>query len=312
MFSPTLLGLKRLAPEVDIDVLVGTPSTGDLVRLYGNVRSVYTMNVRKSFASVVKAGLAARSRRYDWIVFTFGIARWKARLFALLVGAQTCDPLRGERDIPSAGRRKHRVLENLELLCSLGVRDWIDPRPYLDGNWPTESENAVLLHPGGDSFRAFKRWPVGQFVQLARSLTDLGYSVTVALGPSEAELEMAFRRNCDAQVSIASGLPLSQMLECVARHRICVTSDSGLGHIAAAMGRRVVTIFGPADPEAVRPYSDNAIVVTISRGRPACMPCIKPGGRFGCPERPCLTGIGVSQVVAAVQAVAEADVVADE
>jgi ADP-heptose:LPS heptosyltransferase len=298
MFTPTLRALRKALPQSQIDVLIGTPATVQIVRQYPEISQIRNMDVRASLWSVVQAALRARSAGYDILVITDGVRGWKAKLFALLSGIGTVIlPLP-----PSTGiHADHRVLRNLRALSKLGLETALEIQPYLANSWGPPIKGSVLIHPGCDGIHSFKRWPAERFASLATRLSDEGCTVTIVLGPSELELEDLFRKEASKSlITVFANKPFVEVLLQLARHEICITSDSGLGHVAAALGRRVVTIFGPANHDVIRPFSESAVTIRASDQSLTCRPCIRLGGRMGCPERPCLTQIEVEQVFTTV------------
>jgi len=119
----------------------------------------------------------------------------------------------------------------------------------------------------------------------------------VILGPEESELLREFSiLESNSNFTIYQNLTLLDTTKIIANHEIFLNSDSGLGHLAAALGRRTVTIFGPGDPIQVRPYSDNAVIVKTNYPLD-CMPCLRPGGLHGCKNQYCLKYISVEEVL---------------
>jgi ADP-heptose:LPS heptosyltransferase len=75
-----------------------------------------------------------------------------------------------------------------------------------------------------------------------------------------------------------------------------------VAHLAAAVGRRAVTIFAPADPDRVCPWGNRDLVVQVSK---SCAPCLRypwsaSRPKVRCGPNPCVAEIGVDQVLAAV------------
>ena len=298
MFMPALRAIRAALPDSNIDVLVGTPATMGIVRQCPEVSHVHGMDVRSSPWSVIRAALRARAARYDVLVITDGVRLWKAKLFALISGAQRAVL----PSSPSAhSDAKHRVLRNLAAVAKLGLGYLQDEEPRLPNSWGPHAKGSVLIHPGCDGKYSFKRWPAERFLSLANRLADEGCAVTILLGPSELDLSDLFLRGVNASVSVIVNKPLPEVLRELAHHEVCVTSDSGLGHVAAALGRPVITIFGPANQEVVRPFSKSAIVIRAHDDGLSCRPCMRLGGRMGCAERPCLIGIGIDEVYDAVR-----------
>jgi ADP-heptose:LPS heptosyltransferase len=97
--------------------------------------------------------------------------------------------------------------------------------------------------------------------------------------------------------------PLGDAAAVLERAALYVGSDSGLAHLAAAVGRRAVTLFAPADPDRVCPFGNRELVVQPNRD---CSPCFlypweatKP--KMRCREPMCINFIEVEQVMARVK-----------
>ena len=101
--------------------------------------------------------------------------------------------------------------------------------------------------------------------------------------------------------SLYSGRSLAETVEIINGHEFFINTDSGLGHIAGALGKKTVTIFGPADPKKSRVYSKRAVTV-IRPDRLDCMPCFRPGGRYGCDEKRCLSLIQADDIIKVLSA----------
>src|SRR5439155_18364233 len=85
----------------------------------------------------------------------------------------------------------------------------------------------------------------------------------------------------------------------LARGALYVGSDSGLAHLAAAVGTRAVTIFAPADPDRVCPFGDRDLVVKPDK---PCSPCFMypwetPYPKMKCRQPFCITEVTVEQVM---------------
>ena len=87
------------------------------------------------------------------------------------------------------------------------------------------------------------------------------------------------------------------------RAALYVGSDSGLAHLAAAVGTRTVTLFGPADPDRVSPFGNRDLVVQAPQ---TCGPCFlypwhTPYPKIRCREPYCIDSIPVDAVVTTVR-----------
>jgi heptosyltransferase-2 len=143
--------------------------------------------------------------------------------------------------------------------------------------YPTETDRAfareflrdanspvVALHPGSGS--ETKNWPIGNWLQLGEHLFATGRAVIVVSGEADEErarfLEAAWKGK---QVCFARNLPLPQ-LAALFENTIFVGHDSGISHIAAAVGARCVLLFGPTDPRVWAPANENVRVIRAPGG----------------------------------------------
>jgi heptosyltransferase II len=168
--------------------------------------------------------------------------------------------------------------------------------------------NYVVFSPGAE-FGSAKRWPVQHFVDLALKL-----DVTVVLLGSGKELEL-----CE---SIASPVNSKQPKKClnlsgkttlsgafaaIAAAKCIVSNDSGLMHVAAALGVPQVAIFGSSSPLHTPPLSKYAAVLWLKNDpnyQPEldCAPCFARECEFG--HTRCLRDIGVDRVLETLETVA--------
>jgi ADP-heptose:LPS heptosyltransferase len=126
-----------------------------------------------------------------------------------------------------------------------------------------QREPLVVLHPGSGS--AAKRWPLARFAELIETVAGQARVRCVAVaGYAEAGLAAELRaRSRRAQPLLAEQWPLLPTAALIAHAAVFIGNDSGLTHLAAALGRPTVAIFGPTDPEVWGPRGPR---VTIVRG----------------------------------------------
>ena len=137
-------------------------------------------------------------------------------------------------------------------------------------------ENLLILAPGA-AFGSAKRWPADRFGQVALSALSRGRRVVLIGGPAEAEdcqkiAAMQPPAYASKIQSLAGQISLGESIDLMATAGQVVANDSGLMHIAAALGVPVVGLFGPTSPEHTPPLSAKAQVVW---SRPECSPCFK-------------------------------------
>jgi ADP-heptose:LPS heptosyltransferase len=150
---------------------------------------------------------------------------------------------------------------------------------------------AVLVLAPGSGARE-KNWPATFYHAVAdwwRHRTR--GAVVVLIGPVEEErggLEVFLDHS-----NVANGLTLAQVAALLARSDIYLGNDSGITHLAAAVGVRTVALFGPSDLRRWAPRGQK--ITTISR-KVECSPCATPVMK-SCPHRDCLTQVYPADVI---------------
>jgi heptosyltransferase II len=124
-----------------------------------------------------------------------------------------------------------------------------------------------------------KRWPPAYYAELARRLIAEGNSVWVIGGPGEKEIAAEIADADRAHVRDLTGPDLRNAILALAAADLAVSNDSGLLHVAAAMGTRAIGIFGPTSPWHWAPLNPLAGVIETTSELP-CQPCHKPRCRL--------------------------------
>jgi heptosyltransferase-1 len=109
----------------------------------------------------------------------------------------------------------------------------------------------VLMNPGAGW--GAKRWPAERFGEVARQLSEAGYCVVVNVGPQEDALAAAVVR-ASGRTATAVECNVSQLISLTRHATLMIAGDTGPLHLACALGKPVVGIFGPTDPARNGPY----------------------------------------------------------
>ena len=110
----------------------------------------------------------------------------------------------------------------------------------------------AILHPGSGG--RHKCWHPENFLITAAALGQNGYKPLFLLGPAEQErMTPTMIEEFHHTGSVASDLSLTEVFQLLTQAELFVGNDSGISHIAGAMGKKTVTIFGPTDPMLYRP-----------------------------------------------------------
>jgi len=170
-------------------------------------------------------------------------------------------------------------------------------RAIVDASFPGEHGRVIALHPGGTW--PSKRWPAASFAKLAGMLAEkLGTRFLIITGPGEDELAEIVRRDSPAETAVLSRLPIRTVAAVLDACAAVIANDGGILHLAVALGKPTVGIFGPTEPEVWFPYEGSGPFALVTR-RAGCAPC----HRHFCDELECLRGIEPGEVLARVESV---------
>jgi heptosyltransferase II len=157
---------------------------------------------------------------------------------------------------------------------------------------------AVALAPG--SVGPAKRWTY--YPQAARLLAERGFDVWVVGGPGEKALAAEIVAVGGAQVRDLTGTELRDGILAMAAAGLAISNDSGLMHVAAALGTPTMGIFGPTSPYLWAPLNGLAATVQTRTVVP-CQPCHRPICTMN--DHRCMRDIPASDVVGVAARVLE-------
>ncbi len=169
---------------------------------------------------------------------------------------------------PQWRQDEHEVNRWCRMLQESGVP--ADPR-RLDlhrpaGPVPHGIVGATLVHPGA-AFPA-RRWPPERWAAVARNLVEAGSPVVITGGPGEEELALSVARGAGlpSEAVHAGRTDLAQLARLVAAAARVVCTDTGVAHLATALGTPSVVLFGPTSPRHWGPPPDRPWHRVLWRG----------------------------------------------
>ena len=161
-------------------------------------------------------------------------------------------------------------------------------------------EKPTILFNTSSAAAESKLWPVGHASRAAKQLAEnYGYQILVHCGPADRDRANAIAFGASHPLVKSMGqvtdIPIGLSKASIEQSCAVLSTDSGPRHMAVALGKKVVSLFGPMDPDLTRTYNHPE---TILRVPMACQPC----GKSKCPlvHTNCMHGLTYPMVVDAV------------
>jgi heptosyltransferase-2 len=308
--------LKTRFPKRPVDVLT-TDLCAPLLDYMPGVRQGILWNLPRGRLAVSQhRALAKRLRAEDYGTALIMPRTWKSALAPSLAGIPERVGFFGEFRLGflTDVRWNERALPRMVDRCATLA---LPPDAEPPAQWPlpelvvphaevaewrcrrgfSPSEPLVAVAPG--AVGPSKRWPVGAYGVLARRLAEQGCIIAVVGGPDEKPLAAEIAANAGEKVRDLTGSDLRNAILALAAAKAAVSNDSGLLHVAAALGTPAIGIFGPTSPWHWAPL--NPLAATVEAPNPPdCRPCHKPTCRFG--HHRCMRDIDPEQVLEAARA----------
>jgi heptosyltransferase-2 len=313
--------LQKNYPDVEIDVLA-PPWSLPLLKRMPQITNTIEMPVGHGQLGLgvrYQLGKQLRARQYDQAIV---IPRsWKSALIPFFVRIQKRTGYRGEmrygllNDIRSLD--KDLLAKTVERYVNLGSDNdgFYNSKHAPDTSYPVlevDQENQKILldklnlsldipaigfMPGAEYGEA-KRWPPSYFAALAQKLMEDGYQIWIFGSEKDRPVakEITSKVATNGIVDLSGQTRLEDVIDLIALCNKVVTNDSGLMHIAAAVGTEMVAIYGSSTPDYTPPLSDQAKVMYL---RLECSPCFKRECPYG--HYKCLMNITVDHVFSACE-----------
>lgn len=323
MALPALLQLRRLVPECGGLFVVCAPGLADLfaalpivdqtIALGAAHRAWRRIDLTRLARTRAGLGLLCNNSLRDAIAFRLaGVPRLfgaAARGRSLLLTRAFRFPPRRDRELHGL----HHAGRYLAMAYALGAPPWPGDfpefRPAVEPETtPTEILAALALPrllavAPGAAYGDAKRWPEEHFLAVCQAW--IGDGGTVALLGAKGETEVAARIAAqlppDQVANLAGRTGLGHLIRLLAHADACLANDSGVMHLAAAMGRPGVAVFGSTDPSATGPLSPRWTV--LHRQEP-CSPCFRRTCPLG--TTACLRNLAPDDAITALRQAATA------
>jgi heptosyltransferase II len=301
--------LKQRYPSAAIDVLT-TSMVAPLLDYMPGVRKGIVADLpRKRLALTHHRALAHRLRPEGYGQALVMPRTWKSALAPTLAGIPRRTGFIGEgrfgliNDLRFGERRLPRMADRCAMLAlpkgEIAPAEWPLPELKVPASECAGWRQRLGLVPNGRAVVALapgavgssKRWPAASYADLARRLAAEGNWIWVIGGPDEKELAAEIADSPD--IRDLTGPDLRNAILALAAANVAVSNDSGLLHVAAALGTPAIGIFGPTSAWHWAPLNPIAAVIETA-GELPCRPCHKPVCRLG--HHRCMRDISVDRV----------------
>jgi heptosyltransferase II len=322
---PTLKAIKKSYPQSHLTILV-TPRVKEVVEGYPYLDEITYYDILgkdKGIKNLFKIIKQLRENKFDLVIDLEQYYRITS-LISYLSGITN----RAGFNLPGQGKKnlltikapysieKHEVEAFLKLAKQIGANTseikleeiWVsvEDQEYVDGfltEAGVKSDDLIVgIHPGTGPSAISRRWQMEKFGILADWLIrEFKAKVIFTGSKSEVDLINKIVKSMTSKPIVAAGkTSLKQLAEISRRCTLFISVDTGPLHIAAAMGTKVIGLYGPNTPVKWGPYGNGHI--TIYKGL-ECSPCTKQylGQVSNCKDPICMKNITVEDVKSAVR-----------
>jgi len=324
---PVLRLLRLHFPESQIHWWIES-SLAELLQDDPDVHGIFRFERRRwwgltRWAELIRNIRAMRLERFDYVIDLQGLGR--SAITAWLANGETTigldNPREGNREgatgiydlrAPRSPAGTHAVDRYLSVLSVLGVPvngnfDWLPRKDHIASRlrekWELRPGHWVMLQPGARWDN--KRWPAENFAETTRQLSDAFQDLNFGILGSRTDRDLAeviWRANPGRVLDLTGQTSLSEMIEWIRMSSLVITNDTGPMHVAAALRKQLVAIFGPTDPASTGPYQQPSSV--LQARSLSCVPCMKRKCHYQEPLA-CLHSVTPEQVVARARSMLE-------
>ena len=267
--------LKIKQVDVNIDVLAPTWSEGLLQRM-DEVRHIIPHTIahgKFGWRERRKIGQQLRSRAYQQAIVLPN--SWKSALIPYFANIPQRTGFKGEMryGLLNDIRSKKALNRTVDQFVALGLSSIAAPNPSLNPK-PLKAENQPILAlcPGAE-YGPAKCWPLEYYATVAKQKRDQGWQIWI-FGSNKDYAAGAKIKNLvgDGVRNLCGQTSLSEAVDLLALTSTVITNDSGLMHIAAALDKPMIAIYGSSSPKMTPPLSDKAHIISLGLD---CSPCYK-------------------------------------
>lgn len=284
MITPMIKVLRKKFPKAEIDVACMMTGVQYVFKNNPYVNKVYYLSIySKNWAKGIFQILSFPSyrREYHLVQAVIGAKKRIAHSFSTGYWLEFNFL---NTDLVAVDEASHNVINNLNLIYALNV-DWktqimedlikydlkLDVQDIKFGKKYIEKlgwlKNKIIgIHPGSTNSPAalLRRWPSDRYAQVARYLVRKGYKMIIFSGPEEKEIGNELERLVhNKRCHLVRDVKFNQSLGILSQMNLLICNDNGFGHLANALGVKIVTLWASTNDKLSIPY--NKSLVTLIR-----------------------------------------------
>lgn len=242
-------------------VLMGKPEYGILARMSNYIDEIIDINSRESLTCF---GESEPQKIRELLKVYSDVILFTSENSPIYINCKKFFSGRIIRQNPFPSEKVHIIDYHYEVIKKwIPVKGTLIPGITLNSDIVLQNSKTVAIHPGSGSKR--KNWPIENYYQLAEKIRSRGYTVLWIAGPAEQSDLFP------SQDKICKNVSLPELSIIIKNCLLFIGNDSGITHLAAAVGCRVVAIFGSSDPIVWSPRGSNKISILYKKTD--CSPC---------------------------------------
>jgi ADP-heptose:LPS heptosyltransferase len=233
--------------------------------------------------SLVRFARGLRRRRFDLAIVPSTVSMsFTSELLALLSGAPVRVGASSIDGVPNPAAHllthpvaldwrkdphRHQTLRNLDVAKGLRVnppslsleitlrQDEFEEAKSLYLKDKSTNTSLIILHPGAG--KRPNRWPADRFAEVANTLSGKhGDRIIVTLGQMDEEAGRVLQQNLQCPCEVIRNQPIRHVAAILSLADLVISNDTGIMHVAAAVGAPVLSLFGPTDPAQWAPLGE--------------------------------------------------------
>lgn len=293
-------GLIKSVREYDKDAFIGVVLNKEayrtLLALDKNVDDIYVIDFSGKKTDLFRSILKIRQRHFDYMVCSIHSRRKSMEFMAIAFGAKkTVGSLLSrlnkisKRYISvSVDRNDHVVKQNNDVLLGLNPQFTLY-EPYLV--CPPAPPYELKVHSIGLCIGTSipqKTWPIDRYIAVGEYLESHGYSIVLLGGEKEKSIFDEYMYKNENWVNLLGKTDLIGSASECSKCELVIGGDTGLMHMAAAVGTKTFTLFTCSEPTTHAPYSEKSYYYHISV---PCQYCFGTEQMKGCQDYKCVNEI---------------------